>query len=106
MTTHHTPHDPGFFRQFMDRFGRPVLVNIVALCLLAVDDRVPLHLRASIIATLAYVALPADLIPDVTPFAGFTDDVAAIGAALTLVSAFLDDDLRQRAHDIVDGWFD
>lgn len=105
MTTHHNPHDPGFFRRFIGRFGYEALVNIVALCLLAVDDRVPMRLRASIIATLGYVALPADLIPDVTPFAGFSDDLAVISTALTLASAFIDDALRQRARDIVDGWF-
>ena len=40
-----------------------------------------------IIATLAYLVLPMDLVPDFIPVAGFTDDAAAFALAVQQLSS-------------------
>jgi uncharacterized membrane protein YkvA (DUF1232 family) len=52
---------------------------------------VPVTALISIIAALAYVANPFDLIPDVVPFLGFVDDAAVIAFALSKTRDALDD---------------
>ena len=52
---------------------------------------VPLAALISIIAALAYVANPFDLIPDVVPFLGFVDDAAVIAFALSKTKQALDE---------------
>ena len=52
---------------------------------------VPVTALISIIAALAYVANPFDLIPDVVPFLGFVDDAAVIAFALSRTRLALDE---------------
>lgn len=52
---------------------------------------VPVTALISIIAALAYVANPFDLIPDVVPFLGFVDDAAVIAFALSKTKDALDE---------------
>ena len=53
--------------------------------------QVPMAALISIIAALAYVTNPFDLIPDVVPFLGFVDDAAVIAFALHKTRRVLDD---------------
>lgn len=50
---------------------------------LMVDARVSWFDRALVVAAVAYVISPIDLIPDVIPFIGEVDDVVVLVAALT-----------------------
>ena len=52
---------------------------------------VPTTALVSIIAALAYVANPFDLIPDVVPFLGFLDDAAVIAFAVHKTRHVLDE---------------
>ena len=52
---------------------------------------VPPTALVSIIAALAYVANPFDLIPDVVPFLGFLDDAAVIAFAVHKTRHVLDE---------------
>jgi uncharacterized membrane protein YkvA (DUF1232 family) len=51
---------------------------------LARDSRTPLGLKALLIAALAYVVLPIDLIPDVVPILGAADDLTVLLLVLDL----------------------
>ena len=48
------------------------------------DPRTPVGLKAILAAALAYVALPADLIPDVIPIIGQADDLTVLLLVLDL----------------------
>jgi uncharacterized membrane protein YkvA (DUF1232 family) len=52
---------------------------------------VPVSALISIIAAVAYVVNPFDLIPDVVPFLGFLDDAAVIAFAVRKTRDVLDD---------------
>jgi len=61
----------------------PDLVRLVKR--LATDGAVPLRARAAVWAAIAYVAFPLDVVPDVVPLVGFTDDVLVVVLALRSV---------------------
>ena len=53
----------------------------------ALDRRTPARVRATLLASLAYFILPADLIPDIIAAIGFSDDATVLMAALSIVSS-------------------
>jgi uncharacterized membrane protein YkvA (DUF1232 family) len=55
---------------------------IVLLTRLLRDPRVPRRRRILLALTLAYLATPIDLVPDVIPVAGQLDDAIVVGLAL------------------------
>lgn len=58
----------------------PNLVKLLARLLR--DPRVPMKSKALVVATLAYLVTPIDVIPDVLPVVGQTEDVLLIAFAL------------------------
>jgi uncharacterized membrane protein YkvA (DUF1232 family) len=58
----------------------------------------PLTARAVLIGAVAYFVLPFDVIPDMLPALGFTDDAAVLAAAIKLVSDHLRPEHRQAAR--------
>ena len=69
---------------------------------LARDPRTPLGLKALLVAALAYVVLPIDLIPDVVPILGAADDLTVLLLVLDLFinnapTAVRDDHLARAA---------
>jgi len=69
---------------------------------LARDPRTPLGLKALLVAALAYVVLPIDLIPDVVPILGAADDLTVLLLVLDLFinnapAAVRDDHLARAA---------
>ena len=75
----------------------------VALLIAAWDPRTPLLAKLVIIAIVAYVLSPIDLIPDFIPILGLLDELilvpAAIGFALRLVPDAVMNEARARAPD-------
>jgi uncharacterized membrane protein YkvA (DUF1232 family) len=49
------------------------------------DDRIPRRRKRLVVATLAYLALPFDLVPDFIPVAGQLDDAIVVAFALRSV---------------------
>jgi uncharacterized membrane protein YkvA (DUF1232 family) len=58
------------------------------------DPRVPIPAKAVMIATLAYVASPIDIIPDFIPFVGHLDDMILIPIGVTVAVSLLPAALR------------
>ncbi len=53
--------------------------------------------RAIILAALAYLILPIDLIPDFLPVVGLTDDAVVLAGAVTQVASQIDEGVREEA---------
>lgn len=77
----------------------PFITDAVAMYYAVRDVQTPLWAKATIVAALAYFILPVDTIPDFIPIAGFSDDAAAIAAAMAAVRACITDEHRQKAKD-------
>jgi len=78
-------------------------VKLVYMCFimyhLLKDKRVPAKLKATIIGALGYVIAPLDLITDVTPVAGFSDDLFMVAAAFGLIAMYVDDNIKAAARE-------
>jgi uncharacterized membrane protein YkvA (DUF1232 family) len=46
-----------------------------------------------------------DAIPDLTPLVGFSDDLGALAAALTMVSLYVNAEVKQEADQTLKRWF-
>ena len=46
------------------------------------DQRVPTYMRVGLVAVVAYMVLPIDVVPDWVPFAGQLDDIVVLTVGL------------------------
>lgn len=53
--------------------------------------------RRIITGALAYLLLPLDGVPDLTPFIGFTDDLGVISFGLVSIACYIDTNVREKA---------
>ena len=89
----------GFWRKLARHAGKvPFLDEAVAGYYCAIDRRTPLAAKAVLMAALAYFVLPGDLVPDLIPALGFTDDAAVIYAALRAVGSQITGEHREKAR--------
>jgi uncharacterized membrane protein YkvA (DUF1232 family) len=58
---------------------------VVLVRRLAADPRLPRWTRWLLLATIAYLVVPIDLVPDVVPVAGQLDDAIVVGLVLRAV---------------------
>jgi uncharacterized membrane protein YkvA (DUF1232 family) len=76
----------------------PFAEDLIAAHYCAFDHQTPVHVKAALIGAIAYFVLPADLIPDVLPIVGYTDDAAMLAAAIRLVAQHITPDHRAAAR--------
>ena len=76
----------------------PFAEDLVAAHYCAFDRQTPLHVKAALIGALAYFVLPADVVPDVLPVIGYTDDAAVLAAAIKLVASHITPEHREAAR--------
>jgi uncharacterized membrane protein YkvA (DUF1232 family) len=78
--------------------GRKTLLSALILFYCLKDRDTPTWAKGVIVGALGYLILPADLIPDILPGAGYGDDWGAIVAALGTVTAYIKDEHKARAQ--------
>ena len=92
----------GFWRKLAGHAGKvPFLDEALAGYYCAIDRHTPLAAKAVLMAALAYFVLPGDLIPDLIPALGFTDDAAVIYAALRAVGSQITGEHREKARAVL-----
>jgi uncharacterized membrane protein YkvA (DUF1232 family) len=75
----------------------PFAEDLLAAYYCAFDRETPRHVQAALIGALAYFVLPFDVIPDMLPVLGFTDDAAVLATALKLVASHIRPEHRAAA---------
>ncbi len=97
------------FRAKLTRYarsaGRELVEKALWLHYAAQSPQTPAWAKTTIYGALAYFVLPADLIPDFIPGAGFTDDLGAILTAVATVAAYITPQVKARAASQVRQWF-
>jgi uncharacterized membrane protein YkvA (DUF1232 family) len=76
----------------------PFLEDVIAAWFCAIDPTTPRRVRLTLLAALAYFVAPIDLLPDVLPLLGFSDDAGVLMAAIALVGSHITDEHRARAR--------
>lgn len=97
--------DEGLLRRLLSRAGRALARPALEAMELVLDPGTPPQVRLTMVAALTYVLLPTDLIPDLLPVAGFSDDLVALTALISLHRNHVTDSIRQRAQRKLDRWF-
>lgn len=70
--------------------GFEVIYKALQLYYAAQSPSCPAGVKATIYAALGYFILPLDLIPDIIPMVGFSDDLLAIGTAIGVANMYID----------------
>lgn len=99
---------PGFWSRalrFLRFAGRQVMHKALLLHYAAQNPRTPKWAKTAIYGALAYLLLPLDVVPDLLPVVGYTDDVWVLAAALATVAFYIDDGVRARTQQRLQAWF-
>lgn len=85
--------------------GKKTLWYVLLLYYTLESDEVSLGNKAIIMGALGYLILPIDLIPDVVPVLGLTDDAAAIKLAYDTIKASITPEIERKAAHKLALWF-
>jgi uncharacterized membrane protein YkvA (DUF1232 family) len=90
-------------RDFWGKFTRlaariPFAEDLLTAYYCAFDRTTPSHVRFALIAALAYFISPLDILPDLLPIVGLTDDAAVLAGAVRLVWGNIKPEHREAAR--------
>ena len=97
--------DEGLFRKVLIKAGRTIAKPALEAFEMILDPATPAQARVSLIGALTYLIMPIDLMPDFVPIAGFSDDLVALTAVISLWSQYMNPEIRLRARRKLDAWF-
>lgn len=91
------------------KFAKSAGINVIYLVLLLYytlqQASTPKLAKSMIMGGLGYFILPIDLVPDIIPMVGFTDDLTALVSVLLAVALFINDDTKIKAKEKLSTWF-
>ena len=87
------------------RSGIKVVYLVLLLFYALRSDKISVKDRTIIFGALGYFILPLDILPDLIPLLGYTDDLGALAIAIGRVAMNIDDDVKSRARTKLGEWF-
>jgi len=91
--------DSNIILKILIKAGRSIAKPALEILEMAIDPLTPTNVRISLIASLAYLIMPLDLLPDFMPVIGFSDDFVALTAVLSIWSKYMTPAIRIRAEE-------
>jgi uncharacterized membrane protein YkvA (DUF1232 family) len=79
--------------------GKEIVEHALKIWFAINSPSTPLAIKAPLLGALAYLGLPLDVIPDVVPFVGFSDDAAVLVGAIVLAHTYITDDIKAQAQE-------
>ena len=90
----------GFWPKMTKVLARiPFADNAVAAYYCAFDPQTPTRVRAILLAALAYFIMPIDVVPDMLVGIGFTDDMAVLATAYSLINKHIKQEHFDKARE-------
>lgn len=65
----------------------------------------PAWAKRSVVGVLGYLIMPLDIIPDLSPIIGYTDDLGFLSLCLVMIAAFINEEVRTQAREKLYAWF-
>jgi uncharacterized membrane protein YkvA (DUF1232 family) len=90
---------------FSAKAGSEVVGKAIQLYYASKATGTPTAIKATIYSALGYFIMPVDVIPDVTPALGFSDDLAILAAAVSAASAHINKEVTQKSTKKISEWF-
>ncbi len=100
--------DQGFWDKlltFAKTAGKDVIEKALCLYFAAENPSTPTWAKTVIYGALGYFIFPIDAIPDITPIAGYADDLGVLASAIATVSFYINDDVKALAAQKLQDWF-
>ena len=97
--------DESLLKKILLRAGRVIAQPALEAFELIIDNSTPPQVRISILGALTYLIIPVDLIPDFIPASGFSDDLVALTAVISLWQHHITPEIKFRAKSNLDKWF-
>mgnify|MGYP006267619755 CR=1 FL=1 len=97
--------DEGVLKKILLRAGRVIAQPALEGLELIMDNSTPPQVRISIVGALTYLIVPVDLIPDFIPASGFSDDLVALTAVISLWQHHITPEIKLRAKSKLDKLF-
>ena len=97
--------DEGVLKKILLKAGRVIAQPALEGLELIMDNSTPPQVRISIIGALTYLIVPVDLIPDFIPASGFSDDLLALSAVISLWQHHITPEMKFRAKCKLEKWF-
>ena len=93
----------------MKNYARQARVKTVYTALLLFyaykRKETPSWAKNIIIGVIGYFITPIDIIPDLTPIIGYTDDIGMLGFGLVTIACYIDKEVKQKARAKLTKWF-
>ena len=97
--------DEGVLKTVLLKAGRAIAQVAFEVFEMILADSTPQQARISLLAALTYLIMPIDLLPDLIPAIGFSDDLIALTAVINLWSNYMTPEIKARARRKVDKLF-
>ena len=97
--------EEGVLKKVLLKAGRAIAKPALEAFELIIDNSTPPQVRISMIGALTYLIVPVDLIPDFIPASGFSDDLVALTAVISLWQHHITPEIKFRAKSKLDRWF-
>ncbi|MEM9255443.1 MAG: DUF1232 domain-containing protein [Pseudomonadota bacterium] len=81
--------------RFASRAGQEVVEKALLLFYAAQREQAPAWAKATIAGALGYFILPTDLVADLIPAVGYSDDLGVLALAIAAVATYINDDVRE-----------
>lgn len=91
--------------KFAKAAGFELVEKALWLYYAAQDPNTPLKAKAIIYSALGYFIMPLDVIPDITPIVGYSDDLGALAAAVATVAVYINANVKAQADQKLLDWF-
>ncbi len=80
----------------------PFARDAVAAFFAARDPKTPAHVKATVMAALAYFIVPTDMVPDFIAALGYTDDATVFYAAWRMLMPHLKPEHQDQARNLLE----
>tara|TARA_B100000579_G_scaffold388419_1_gene361523 strand:+ start:168 stop:533 length:366 start_codon:yes stop_codon:yes gene_type:complete len=97
--------EEGLLKKILLTAGRAIAQPALEGVELILDNSTPPQVKISIMGALTYLIVPLDLIPDFIPASGFSDDLVALTAVISLWKHHITPEMQFRAKRKLDKWF-
>ncbi len=91
--------------RFASRLGVKTVYTTLLMFFAYKRKETPRWAKNIVLGALGYLISPIDLLPDLTPIIGYTDDLGVLGFGLVTIAAFINEDVKKNARVQLSKWF-
>ncbi|MFK5855313.1 MAG: DUF1232 domain-containing protein [Bacteroidota bacterium] len=94
----------GKFKIIGKKIGSKILFYVLIMVILISDSKIPIKVRIVFMGALGYLILPTDLVADILPIVGFTDDIAFLTFAINNAREYITPEVKDKAKAKLEQW--